>query len=731
MTASLLIAVRFHEGRYHGQGDGFDGASGWPPSPGRLFQALVAGAARGARLLPKDGKTLKWLERLDPPRIAAPAARPGRATKLFVPNNDLDAVGGDPMRVREIRVGKQWRPCFFDHEQPILYVWDFESGLPNAEQVCDIASRLYQLGRGIDMAWASGRVVDRKEAGALLNAHPGPMRTPRANGEIATPHRGSLDSLIERYQRKRTRLTTEGTGRRSRQLFAQPPKASFRHTGYDVLPRCVHFELRGPKGEFCPRPLVLAMPVVVGLRDAAARRLQKSLPAKSALFERLIVGRGAGPQDLAQRIRMIPVPSIGTEHTDPSIRRVLIEIPADCSIRVDDLTWAFAGLSPYDPQTGEVWMGSLVSTDDFRMAERFMRPARTFRTLTPAALPSAQRRRLAIGDKKTAGERSREEGLASNAVIQALRHAGVSARPTDIGVQREPFHRRSALAEQFDVGPRFSKHALWHVELRFAKPIAGPLVIGDGRFCGLGLMEPVDLRPDVVAFHLGRRVKAEHRGELVRHLRRALMALARDDAGRVGPLFSGHEPDGSSDRQGHHAHVFLVADSDGVNDGSIMRLVVAAPWAVDHKAKHRDRRVFDEITRRLVELRAGRVGRFHHLTAVPVDDGDRLIGPALRWVGKSPYVATRNLRTRNNPTEFLRADVVAECVRRDLPTPTKVEVSDLRFGPKGGRPAAELILHFAVAVRGPLVLGRDSHMGGGLFHAVLTTDRTKPGNGDE
>ena len=49
MPRSLLIAVRFPEGRYHGQEDGFNGRDGWPPSPGRLFQALIAAAARGSQ----------------------------------------------------------------------------------------------------------------------------------------------------------------------------------------------------------------------------------------------------------------------------------------------------------------------------------------------------------------------------------------------------------------------------------------------------------------------------------------------------------------------------------------------------------------------------------------------------------------------------------------------------------------------------------------------------------
>ena len=244
MPRSLVIAVRFHEGHCHGQGDGFNGAGGWPPSPGRLFQALVAVAARGATLLAEDERALKWLEGLRPPRIAAPAARRGQAVKLFVPNNDLDSVGGDPARVSEIRVSKQWRPVFFDADEPVLYLWDLESGSAEAMRICTIAERLYQLGRGVDMAWATGRVLTQGDAEALLESHPGTIRRPGGAGETPTPHSGTLDSLINRYRLKRRRLRTEGTGRKSRQLFTQPPKASFRRTGYDTTPRRLHFELR-------------------------------------------------------------------------------------------------------------------------------------------------------------------------------------------------------------------------------------------------------------------------------------------------------------------------------------------------------------------------------------------------------------------------------------------------------------------------------------------------------
>ena len=148
----LLISVRFHEGRYHGGGE-------WPPSPARLFQALVAGAARGESLSGYAVEAFEWLEGLDAPAIAAPAAYASRSFKNFVPNNDLDAVGGDPARIGEIRTAKIIRPRYFDAGAPLLYAWRFAPGAQtdrHAQAISEIADALYQLGRGVDMAWAQG-----------------------------------------------------------------------------------------------------------------------------------------------------------------------------------------------------------------------------------------------------------------------------------------------------------------------------------------------------------------------------------------------------------------------------------------------------------------------------------------------------------------------------------------------------------------------------------------------
>ena len=719
MTRSLLITVRFHDGRYHGEENG---TAHWPPSPGRLFQALVAGAARGSTVPAGDQHALRWLEELPPPEIAAPPALSGAAVPLFVPNNDLDAVGGDPGKVAKIRVDKQWRPHFFDAEQPVLYVWDFDEPAPDAERVCAIALRLYQLGRGIDMAAATGTTMSGEEAQAALAAHPGTIRRPAGQGAVTVARQGTLASLIERHRRWRERLMSDEQGKT---LFRQPPKALFSHVGYDVSPRRLHFELRRD-GAFAPYPLESAAALVTGLRKAAASRLQSALPSRSSEIERLIVGRGAGPQDVPRRVRITPLPSIGMEHTDPAIRRVMVEIPTECPLPWRDVEWAFVGLEPCDPATGRTLGGSLVSGDDGVMVRRYARPARVFRSVTAAALSGTER---TVARRKGGEHRRNDEARAAFAVAQSLRHAGVRAKPESIHVQREPLQQRGARAEVFAGGVRFSRRAMWHVVLRFDTPIERPLplVIGDGRFCGLGLMEPVT----VVAPHARRnavyglsiasqqRVTRSDGAALVQALRRALMATARDDSGRVDRLFSGHEDDGRPDQAHPHEHVFLAADVDDAADAErISRIIVAAPWADAMRRLPQRRRLelFDDVVHRLRELRAGRLGRFR-LRVAPIGEGDPVIGPSRVWKGQTAYLATRNLKRNADPAASVVEDLLVECNRRLLPRPVHVKVLQVSAGPRGGRLRALMEIQFATAVRGPLMLGRDSHTGGGLFHA--------------
>ena len=513
MAQALIVSVRLYERRYHGAGE-------WPPAPARLFQALVAGAGLGGPLEDQDCRALAWIETLDHPLIAAPRVHDGHTVTQYVPNNDLDSVGGDPHRIAEIRLAtKVFKPRLLDDSEPFKYVWivkqtDDENHEAHISVVCGLAQRLYQFGRGVDFACAWGEVVDDAQLEECLSSYPGTIHRPSSGGggvSLKCPMPGSLKSLQDRYLDFGKRFYAEQRGRVARQTFTKASMPHFALIAYDSPSTRLVFDLRkiDDRESFAMWPLTATGQLAEILRDGATSRLTSAMPARRAGIEKILVGRQTDATDkipAAERIRIIPLPSIGHYHADRGIRRVLIEVPPGSPLTADDVRWAFSGLEPLDPETKASLGITVTLAADENGADMLKHYGigggqghQSWRTVTPAALPdSAARRRIdpdhQVGEAKSGQERAQESAKAGAAVVQALRHAGVSVRAEAIRVQREPFESNGERVETFAKGTRFSKHSLWHVEIEFAGNVAGPLVIGDGRFLGLGLFAPIPKR---------------------------------------------------------------------------------------------------------------------------------------------------------------------------------------------------------------------------------------------
>lgn len=729
----LLFSIRFFDGRYHGLDT--KGRPEWPPSPARLFQALVAGAAEGAALCKEDRDALAWLERLEAPIVAAPAVRRGQSFSHFMPNNDLDAVGGDPSRVGEIRTAtKRFHPHIFSREIPFLYVWFFDHGAEYAERTCQIAEQLYQLGRGVDMAWGVSEILDADGAEARLLAHPGAVYRPAATGggrALACPLPSSLNSLIDRYQASRVRFNTvmepapikrdltrmKVTG----QTFSQPLKPRFRQVSYCSPPKRLLYDLRdmSENAGFSPKPLGEAARLVEVVRNDAAARLREALSGKAETVARVFgLRRDATEVDKASRIRIIPLPSIGHRHADHGIRRLAVEIPPDSPLASDDIAWAFSGVGDVEQTTGELlWM--LVPAEEHGMLGHYgigfdiEEGFRLWHTVTPIALPVARARGRLQGSERAEIER----GVAA-ALTQALRHAGITSRPESIRVQREPFDAKGARAESFAPGTRFAPGRLWHVEITFAQPVAGPLLIGDGRYLGLGLMKPVKLVEGARAFDVVNGLSSNAGSQSVtRALRRAVMALVQ---GRLGPrtvtptFFSGHEADGSPARRGGKSHLAFAFDE------ARQRLLIIAPHLLEGRqpsqAERKHLRLLDAALTDLRGLRAGSAGLLSLKRSTILEDDDPLFAQARTWVTQSAYCPTRHSK-ETSPEQAIIADVGLELRRRGLPMPASISNVRVFRGPKGGL-RAQLKLVFLTAVRGPLLLGQTCNFGSGLFVAI-------------
>lgn len=115
------------------------------------------------------------------------------------------------------------------------------------------------------------------------------------------------------------------------------------------------------------------------------------------------------------------------------------------------------------------------------------------------------------------------------------------------------------------------------------------------------------------------------------------------------------------------------------------------------------------------ELRAGEAGLLR-LEAMPVDaDGDPLFAISRRWTSVTPYTVERHERAGDAEMAIVM-DVERALARAGLPR-AQVRVDRLT-SEKGTGLRAWVTLDFDVAVRGPLLLGRDRFKGGGVFRGA-------------
>jgi CRISPR-associated protein Csb2 len=245
----------------------------------------------------------------------------------------------------------------------------------------------------------------------------------------------------------------------------------------------------------------------------ALRNRPGGVTASPEDIERLVIGRGAGASDTTRRVQVALLPSVGHDHADGLLRRVLVSVPGAFPIPPESVRRALVGqeieieLAPSNLLKFRLVVIDERDNGEWRMRERYLGRARVWRSVSPIILPG---RRATVRNVKTppmqesqaaaqartdARRRRDEEALFE----RALTHAGLGG-VAGFRLRREPFdpHQpRADAAWQLPVsvgdGGRIwlSGRPRVHAEVTFDKPEVGPMLIGDGRFLGLGLFRAV------------------------------------------------------------------------------------------------------------------------------------------------------------------------------------------------------------------------------------------------
>lgn len=523
MPSHLHISVTFLQSTCHARlGKEEAAPNEWPPSPLRLFQAMVAGAA--ARWAGEDGSghatltasaplaALKWLEALcaaSPPMILAPRAVTGQAFPRYVPNNSTDLVAakwarGDALATFEDRTKKIFRPTHLLDGASVHYLWELdESQGADAckhETVIAAAARcIVALGWGIDAAVGDARVIDDALAATLDGERWEPC--PRGGGTpgLRLPVSGTLDALKSRHTAFLDRLK-DGV------FHPVPPLRAFSSTPYrrasDLPPRpFAAFVLRPVDKDsgYAAFPATRAAHIAAMLRHAACEASMGDLDPSGWRTNdwslRFVAGHGpeGGPKrrakdDAHPRFSYLPLPSIGHAHADGMIRRALIAEPfggdgrsarwaawrlAGAELIDEDKCVPVARLEPVEPDEPE-----FASVYRLYAARAASEAATVWTTITPVILPGYDDNKLAKREKL---------------LLDCLHHAGIDPAAVD-SIESRPSawqpHGGGALTAPLRGYklPNYLQHLpAVHVRLTFGQRISGPLSLGAGRHCGLGL----------------------------------------------------------------------------------------------------------------------------------------------------------------------------------------------------------------------------------------------------
>lgn len=491
MAQRLRITVRFLQPFYHGRGDA--GRPEWPPSPLRLFQALVAAVAARCNeraALDRGVETLRWLEKLPAPEIIAPNGKPSRTGyRSYVPDNVGDLVAkswvrGGAAEIADIRVEKDVRPVHLDGEAVHFVYSIHDDEKSHVVFLREAALSLTHLGWGMDMVVGQAELISEHNADQRDGNRWLPVSS-RQGTALRAPREGTLAELMSKHTAFLNRLVRDEHGNESFKPI--PPLSAYRTVTYR---RATHPEPRRWAAFSLLKPDASARRAfdtarrardVAGMVRHAIAEVAKQQGWSDNEINVFVHGKtpdGSGPakgRHSPDRFMYLPLPTINQAlKRVEAIRRVMVAAPAQCEQRVTWLGRALAGAELPDERNQPAALLTILPGSDW-VLRQYYEPATTWSTVTPVILPVHDGY-----DPESAGKW----------LHVALEQAGFAREligPSQVEWRRVGFRTGVDLASRYRLPKNLDNKPRYHVRIRFPHAVAGPVAVGSGRFRGFGL----------------------------------------------------------------------------------------------------------------------------------------------------------------------------------------------------------------------------------------------------
>lgn len=499
---------------------------------------------------------LEWLEAQPAPAITAPEAVPRRIASFFVPVNDarvvsqssydkraknlcglvadledeLDASGGEVTRratslrnkiakQRDVESlagragntnvnsalamlpdGRLMKERFFpsvtlapDSERPpaVVYAWDESPPSELTEALDGLLARVTRLGHSSSLV--SCRLLDEAPAATHL---PSNSAVGQAQ-ELRWVSAGQLTALKELHRQHRGIRPRSLPSQGIRYREVHPSKATAVPADVpDTAGEWIVFELE-PQDRRAPMTRTVELAQV--LRVSILSHVPDPLP--EGVSGHLADGRPT-PKP---HISFLALPNVGHEHGDGRIMGMAVSLPA--ALDTDARRATLRGIGKWEQKVPGRILELRMGRRGLLRMRRLQGPAtlvslrsrvwaRTSR-LWVSAMPVALPTHPGVLHKGSSAARAKAWQRAEDAVAKSCEHVGLP-RPVDVRVSFSPVLVGARPAGDYPAfrqgrgsgGP--TARRLLHACVEFDEDVHGPLVLGSGRFLGLGLMRPVD-----------------------------------------------------------------------------------------------------------------------------------------------------------------------------------------------------------------------------------------------
>lgn len=485
---ALVLEVEFLSGVSFAAVAPDNEASEWPPQPDRIFSALVATwAARGQN--DDEAAALVWLEGAAFPCIVASDAAARSSALVYVPPNDPRSDKGKHARgvVPTFR-GRQPRrfPAARPDNPTVQLRW------ANAEPSQEVLEALQRLAGDTSYVGHSASLTRcRFRAGDDVSIAEDPAMPERS------VYPGRFAELCQTYANKRRPLRGARLSARTAESFERANTFGGRWLLFD------HVAGEMPDLRACALVIkTLRETLLSGYRRIG---LEHSIPE-------VVSGHTPDRRPTSNpHLAIIPLPFVGFPHADGHIMGFALIPPHDSQILDDpDFRKVLRQLAPIDDERGRRILqlrpnGQTAVQTPFAVdisptfeapagrrsldPSLYLGPSRTFASVTPIVLDRHLKKKGAARQQEMADQIAsacRNIGLPEPEAVVCDKHAALEGVPSAMLSGKAPPWTGWRLPDSF------ASRQLTHAVIRFAEPVDGPLLLGAGRFGGLGLCRPID-----------------------------------------------------------------------------------------------------------------------------------------------------------------------------------------------------------------------------------------------